>query len=176
MTWISNTTTAAAACAVAAGLVATFPTTAAATDGGPAAQMRLGTAAVVTSVHVPPAADPVYVSRSYAYDLYGTCWTKTGRPRLDLVQHMASATVPSGAGGYQMRLPDDTRTSFTFTDVAGMLARPASATRPVVCPKHLVAGPYRASIGQWTVSVLQHAGAEQVLTGNDRLQLFYTAP
>ncbi len=173
MTCIPSTTT--AALAVAAGLVATWPTAAAATDG-PAAEMRLDAAAVVTSVHVPPAADPVYVSRSYDYDLYGTCWSKNGRPRLDMVQLMGSASVPSGAGGYQMRLPDDTRTSFTFTDAAGMLAHPASATRPVVCPKNLVAAPYRASIGQWKVSVLHHGSSEQVLTGNDHLELFFTAP
>ena len=61
---------------------------------------------------------PTYVARRYTYDFFGTWWSETGKPRLDLQPRIATATVPFSSGSHQMRLPGEARTSFVFTDLS----------------------------------------------------------
>jgi hypothetical protein len=158
-----------------AGVVTALPSAASAVPAGTSVEVQLTGGSVVTRVEVPVQDAPTYVSRRYTYDLFGTCWSRTGRPRLDLEQRMATATVPFASGSHQMRLPGDTRTSFEFSDPSAMLAHPPTAVLPVRCPKGLTAGVYRASIGDYSVTVLGAAGEDE-LVGHAGLDHFFAAP
>ncbi len=140
------------------------------------ASLTVEGAAVVTTVEVPAAPHPVQVSRQYSYDLYGTCWTRSGRPLHHRQRRIASVAMPQSAGSSQLRRPDDARTSFRFVDAAGLLAHPVQGTAALSCPRTTVPGVYRARVRGWTVRVLHFGGEEVVLTGDSHVELRYEAP
>lgn len=163
--------TIAAACLIGSAQVAT------ADDSMPSGRVSIVGTSVVTTAHVELTPHPVYVARGYTYDLYATCWSKAGRPQRAYEKRVATGVrVPSGSGSYQLRVPSDTRTSFTFTDPVAMLASPQTGTQAVACPKRLTPGVSRAVITSSDITVTSDADGTRTVTRAEYLTAYFPAP
>ena len=131
---------------------------------------------VVTTAHVPTSSDPVQVARSYTYRLEAACWSSGTVTRPTRARTVATARVPSGPGAFQLRVPPDHRTSFSFADPVTMLAQLAHGGAGLRCPGRSTSAPYRLTVETWEVTVTHFDGSSDRARGEADATYHFAAP
>ena len=168
----TRTSTALAAAAVAAAAIGMPSAHAAADDLAFGGSIAVVAGSVVVTATVPTSDVPVYVSRSFEYDVYGTCFTRQGRAVAAFEERVGGARVPFGPGQFQLRVPPSQQTAFTFGDGIDLLIHPPpfGTLGEVDCPRGLTPGLHRLNVTDFGVTA-SYSGPQGVRTAGGPVDL-----